>query len=272
MSYEIFANHAHVFPDYLRPEGTVDKLLELMDECEIDRAVCFAPFEGNFNFRGYEDVHNEFLAEKIAGNDRLVGFGTLDFDRDDLEKQVDDVVSYGFKGIKIHPAYQEINIMGEKAQRVYKAAEEKGLFLSFHTGIHWHRIADYNTLLYDEIAFNFPNLKFSMEHFGGYHFFREALAVLVNNKRHDPKNVYAGWTTMAMNDKNGLADNWSHTDEELMILLNQTGPDVHIFGLDYPYNDAEDTKQAIKRIKSLEIPEETKAAILGGNLSRVLGL
>lgn len=271
MSYSIFANHAHVFPEKLRPEATIDKLRELMEECGIEKAVCFAPFEGNYKFRGLEAEHNSFLAEAVAGDDRLVGFGTLDFDLEDMDAQVSEIIGYGFKGIKIHPAYQEINIMCEKARRVYELAEEHGLFISFHTGIHWHRISDYNMLLFDEVAYNYPKLQFSMEHFGGYHFFREALAVMVNNKRRDPRNVYAGWTSMAMNE-NGLADSWSHTDTELRTLLHQTGADIHIFGLDFPYNGIPETRAAIERIKSLETDEQTKQAILGGNLARALGM
>ena len=46
--------------------------------------------------------------------------------------------------------------MGDKACEVYSAAQENGLFLSFHTGLHWHRIADYQPLLFDEVAWNFP--------------------------------------------------------------------------------------------------------------------
>ena len=50
MKYKIFANHAHVFPKESKPEGTVDKLLELMNECEIEKAVCFAPFHGHYEY------------------------------------------------------------------------------------------------------------------------------------------------------------------------------------------------------------------------------
>ena len=50
MKYKIFANHAHVFPSESKPEGTVEKLLELMEECEIEKAVCFAPFHGHYEY------------------------------------------------------------------------------------------------------------------------------------------------------------------------------------------------------------------------------
>lgn len=64
--------------------------------------------------------------------------------------------------------------------------------ISFHTGVHRARISESHLLLFDEVAFNFKNLKFSMEHVGGYSFFYEAVAVMTNN----PKNTYAGLTSV----------------------------------------------------------------------------
>lgn len=269
MKYKIFANHAHIYPKCLRVSGSVDALLKLMDECEIEKCVCFATFADKLKENGITEDTNEFLAREIAQHDNLYGFGVIDFDYDNLEEQVDKIASLGFYGIKLHPAYQEFNIMGEKAQRVYAAAQDKNLFLSFHTGIHWHRLANYSMLLYDDLAYNFPNLRFSMEHLGGYHFFKEGLAVMVNNSRNDIINAFAGWTSIAMND-NGLYDLWSHSDEELRTLIHQTGSDCHIFGLDFPFKNAAYTKKAIQRITDLDIPEEAKEGILGKNLAREL--
>lgn len=271
MKYKIFANHAHVFPEESRPTGTVEKLEELMEACEIEKAVCFAPFHGHYEYFGLKGEPNEFLAEKLVGKKNLYGFGTVDTDKDDIEEQIDKIISYGFKGIKLHPAYQEFNLLGEKAERIYKKAEEADLFLSFHTGVHWHRIADYNMLMYDEIAFNHKNLRFSMEHLGGYHFFREGLAVMLNNSRNDRRITFAGWTSIAMGE-NGMFDNWSHSDDELRTLIYQTDHENHIFGLDFPYNGIEYTKAAIDRILTLDIPEDAKEKILGQNLARELNV
>ena len=37
-------NHAHVFPAAMNAEGTIDRLLVLLDARQIEQAVCFAPF------------------------------------------------------------------------------------------------------------------------------------------------------------------------------------------------------------------------------------
>ena len=42
--YKIFANHAHLFPKNTKPNGDIDTLKSIMDECGIEGAVCFSPF------------------------------------------------------------------------------------------------------------------------------------------------------------------------------------------------------------------------------------
>lgn len=88
----------------IRPEdGTVDALLNVMDACSIEKAVAFATFS---NFLGPGDEEpNQALAKRIRNEDRLKGFGVIDFSREDLEDQVEAIYQLGFPGIKLHPAF-----------------------------------------------------------------------------------------------------------------------------------------------------------------------
>lgn len=271
--YHIWANHAHVWPDNTRPGGDISCLKRLMEECSIEKAVCFAPFPDQYRRYGLTGDGVEWLANAIKDDSSLIGFGTIDFEKGVLTDQVNRIADCGLRGIKLHPAYQEFNVMGDAACEVYAAAQDRGLFIAFHTGLHWHRISDYKLLLFDEVAWNFPKLKFSMEHVGGYHFFRDALAVICNNHHRDsdPRFVYAGLTSVSM-EENGLPGFWSLSDEELRILVSQSGNGCAMLGLDFPYKNAEYTKSAINRIISLDIPEEAKEGILGRNLQAALGL
>ncbi|MBO5410390.1 MAG: amidohydrolase family protein [Clostridia bacterium] len=264
----IFANHAHIFPGQLRPEGTVDRLLEFLDECGIDKAVTFPTFPDRFADAGIDEDTNVWLSKQIKGQDRLVGFGVIDFEKDDLKGQVERIADLGFKGLKMHPPYQEFVIDGPEAFEVYEKCEELGLFISFHSGMHWHRLRDNNVLLFDEVAWNFPKLKFSLEHIGGYHFFKDALAVMCNNSRNKEGGVYAGWTSVG--NRKGKGDEWALTDDELEIVIAQTGEDRSIFGLDFPYSKPEHIKDDIARIKRLDISEECKEKILGKTLEKAL--
>ncbi|MBO5462398.1 MAG: amidohydrolase family protein [Clostridia bacterium] len=271
--YKIFANHAHLFAKNTKPNADIDKLKELLDACEIEKAVCFAPFTDQLARYGITENSRKWLANEIKNEPQFVGFGTIDFDEKNLKDQVKETADSGLLGLKIHPAAQELKIDSPELFEVYEEAEKQGLFISFHTGLHWHRIKDYQMLLFDEVAYNFPKLRFSMEHIGGYSFFKEALLVMNNNSRDDIQHVFAGWTSISMekddfgNERQGA---WSLTDDELCTLIHQTGPKRSIFGLDFPYKDIEYTKKAIERIKNLPITEEAKRGILGDNLREIL--
>ena len=271
--YKIFANHAHLFPKNTKPNADIDNLKELLDACEIEKAVCFAPFSHQLERYDISENPRKWLAQEIKNDCRFVGFGTIDFDEKNLKDQVKETADLGLLGLKIHPAAQELKIDSPELFEVYEEAEKQGLFISFHTGLHWHRIKDYQMLLFDEVAYNFPKLRFSMEHVGGYSFFKEALLVMNNNSRDEIQHVFAGWTSIAMekddfgNERQGA---WSLTDDELCTLIHQTGPKRSIFGLDFPYKDIEYTKKAIERIKNLPITEEAKRGILGDNLREIL--
>lgn len=270
----IFANHAHIFPSEIKEKGAPELLIEQLDYCGIDKAVAFSPFLRQFEDSAlyFDKDPIEWTAKIVSENsDRMVGFGTIDFDEKHMTitDQIEKMHSLGLKGIKIHPAYQKLQIDGIKAFKAYQKAQEKGMFLSFHTGLHWHRIKDYSMLLFDEVAYNFPTLRFSMEHMGGYTFFREALLIICNNKRAPIPHVYAGLTSVAMGE-NGLCGTWSLTDNEIETLIFQTGENMTIFGLDFPYNNSEYNKKAIDRIRNLNISDTAKANILGNTLAEIL--
>lgn len=155
-------------------------------------------------------------------------------------------------------------------QEFYGAAEELGLMLCFHSGVHWHRIKDYHPLLFDELAYHFPKLRFSMEHIGGVSFFLDSLAVMTNNKRSpnaEPSNVYGGVTSILNKSKNEL---WYLGPEKIEYLVRLVGSEQLIFGLDFPYNGIKETQESIEVINSLNISAQDKANILGGNLERII--
>jgi len=267
----IFANHAHVFPDTVRPAGSIDRLLKLLDHCQIDNAVCFAPFAYQLEGTGLDP--SRWLAQQLKTQPRLRGFGTVDVDRPDIEDQVKAIADLGFKGIKLHPQAQEFALLSPEAMRVYGAAEKHNLFLTFHSGVHHYRIKSYRVLDFDEIAHHFPELRFSMEHVGGYSFFADALAVIVNRIPFPPVPgkrcmVFGGMTSIFTQDYNRF---WYMSRDRMLELIAQVGPQQLIFGLDFPYNLEENTLTALSTLKDLGLAPDDLALILGGNLCRELG-
>ena len=272
MTLRIFANHAHVFPASVNPEGTIERLLRMLDACGIEQAVCFAPFSNQLIGTGIDQ--NRWLAAELTGKSRLVGFGTLNLKRDDIQSQVKQVADLGFRGLKMHPNVQEFDILCPAAMEAYAAAQELGLFITFHSGVHHYRIAHYEVLKFDEVAYQFPDLRFSLEHVGGYAFFNEALAVITNNIPFPPipgrePRVYGGLTSIFTPD---FIRMWYMPPERLRELIAQAGPERLIFGLDFPYNLEENTQLALRTLQSLGLSEDQLALILGKNLRSALRL
>src|SRR3954462_13206725 len=166
MSYRVTVNHAHVFPPQINPNGTIDRLLRLMDDCGIEQAVCFAPFPYQIEGKVDEiDDQNKWLAGELKDHtDRLYGFGTVDPRRDDLREQVWKAHHLGLKGLKLHPNAQKFDIVSPRIMEVYGACQDLNLFITFHTGVHQSKLSDTNVLKFDDVAWAFPKLKFSMEH------------------------------------------------------------------------------------------------------------
>ncbi len=259
----IFANHAHVFPKSLRPDGSLEELQRLMETCQIDRAVAFAPFADQVQELRLEP--NQWLAEELTRYPNILGFGTIDLAKPDPAKQAEAITALGFKGIKLHPAYQKFNLVAEELENFYAAAEELGLFICIHMGVHWHRLKDYHPLLCDELAYFYPKLRFTIEHVGGLSFFNDALAVLANNLA--TGKVYAGITSVLNKNRHHL---WYLGQERMELLAALIGSKQMVFGLDFPYNGIAEVQETIEAIRGLDISDEDKALIFGGNLQRIL--
>jgi hypothetical protein len=128
---------------------------------------------------------------------------------------------------------------------------------------------------FDEVAHQFPRLRFTLEHVGGYSFFNEAVAVIFNNIPFPPDparprgNVFGGLTSCFTPHYLRF---WYLSPERLQELLMQVGVEYLIFGMDFPYNMEANIQFALKRLRE-EVPDETqRALILGGNLRRELGV
>jgi len=264
----IFAHHAHVFPESMKPQGTIDRLVEMLDECGIEGAVCFAPYPHLM------PECNRWLAKELKSRARLRGFGTIDLKRDDIADQVKEAKQLGFGGLKLHPNAQEWDLLSPEAFEVYEAAQEEDLLCTFHSGVHAHRMRDYNVKHFDEVAHHFPRLRMTLEHVGGYHFFNEALAVIFNNypppwEPQKKQRVFAGLSSVFTQHQNRF---WYLKSEQIMEIILQSSARMCIFGLDFPYNGEKETKIGIETIRSLPITEAEKELILGANLKREIGM
>lgn len=262
----IFANHAHVMPEQVNPQGTVDSLLRFMETCGLERVVCFAPFARQAAGADLADP-NFWLAEQIEDREELVGFATLNPALPESLAALERVRDLGLLGLKLHPAYDKFDVTDPRALEFYAAATDLGLPLNFHTGVHASRLRDSEMLKFDDIAWEVPEARLIIEHLGTIPFYYQALGVIGNNNYRE-KRVFAGITSV-MNPEIKL---WYLGAERIEETARLLGAEVMIYGLDFPYNSGEVVRRELEIFQSLDLGPGGQEALLGGTLAWLLGL
>ena len=145
----IIDTHAHIYPDaialkaakstgifYDIPmclDGTLGQLMAHGEAAGISRflvhSVAVTPSR----------VHsiNDYLMRVSAKHpDRLIGFGTLHPDYEDVPGELDRIKAGGLHGVKLHPDIQEETFLldDRRAVAMFRAMAERGLPALVHTG------------------------------------------------------------------------------------------------------------------------------------------
>ncbi|NOZ23423.1 MAG: amidohydrolase [Planctomycetes bacterium] len=253
-------NHCHVMRAGTKDDdpswGTIDVLKEWMAELGIGRAVAFAPF-----YYQMEDDPNEWLHAAIKDEPGFIGYATINPKDENAPEKLREHVECGFRGAKFHPPIFRVQINDPEIDDFYSVAEELGIPIQFHTGVHGWFIRKYEPILLDDVAQKHPKLPLIIGHVGGTAFFDQALAVLQNNR-----NCYA---ELAQTRRESVA--WHLSQERINTLLRAVGPDRIIYGADYPYNDLQIIRDDIDWIRGWGLKDEDTENILGGNIARLLG-
>ena len=264
----VFANHAHLMPPEVRPDADLADLRRQMDALEIERAVCFAPFRRFFQGVGLASDANQWLADRIAGEENLIGFACLDPTRPESLAALERMEEWGFRGVKLHPAIDEFDVADPRALDFYRAASERDLVLDFHTGLHGCRLRNLEPLKFDDLACCLPGVRLVLEHMGGAAFFEQALAVVMNHSLDGSPRVFAGISSVVRQDFHA----WYLGPEGVTRCARLCGPQALIFGLDFPYHSTDDLREQMRVLRGLDLGPDGQRLLFGGNLARLLGV
>lgn len=147
--------HAHIFPDQIaersvaaliagmeREQGaeycknntliyrpaTLGGLLTSMEQSGVQRSICLPiatkPSQTESINRYAESVQSE----------KVLSFGTLHPADPEWERVLCDLAERGFKGIKLHPQFQQTYIDSPECIRIIRKCAELGLLVMFHAG------------------------------------------------------------------------------------------------------------------------------------------
>jgi aminocarboxymuconate-semialdehyde decarboxylase len=239
-------------------------------------------------------VQNEKLAELCAKQpDRLAAFASLALQFPDLAvQQLDDAVrKYGLKGAAIGGSVSGEDFSDAKFHPVWAKAEELGVTLFIHPqstpelakrfkGNGWLSNTIGNPLdttialqhlIFEGTLDKFPKLKVCAAHGGGYlpsYAPRSDHSCFVSPQNCDPNIVLKKKPTEYLNQL--YFDALVFTPEALRHLVAQVGASQIVIGTDHPIPWEEHPVDHIMATKSLSHAQ--KAAILGGNAAKLLGI
>ncbi len=255
--------HAHIYPEKIAEravhgieqfydmhvdyDGTVSGLLRAGEEAGVSRflvqSVATAP----------EQVRsiNNFIAKSVEEYpDKLIGFGALHPDFDDIRGEVARMETLGLRGIKLHPDFQRFDLDDERAFPIYEIAEERGLPILFHIGDARQDFSAPERLL--NVVKKFPGLKAIGAHLCGWSMWDRGAELFAHS------GVYADCSSSL------YAMSPGHAAE----LIRKIGADRVFWGTDYPMWNA---KEEVARFNKLPLTENERENILSRNLLRFLG-
>ncbi len=257
--------HTHAFPDFLAAravghlqekgntaavlDGTVGALRRSMDSAGVDLSVLCSIATDPSQFEGI-----------LAWSKEISGAGILPFPSvhprsPSALEEIGRVAAAGFRGIKLHPEYQDFHIDDPSLSPFYGRAAEEGLVILFHAGHDIgfpdsdrsapHRIAG--------VAASFPSLRLIASHLGGFRQWDEVERELVGT------GVYLDTSYI-----------FGHIDRGVLgRIIGGHSPDRILFGSDSPWTDQ---GESIGRIRDLKLSPDREERIFRVNARELLDL
>lgn len=256
--------HTHAFPDAIAgramrqlttecPEakafldGKLSSLVASMDRCGIEKSILCsiatkpAQFEPIFNW------------SKAIKSDRIEPFPSVHPADPQAADRVYRIAEAGFKGIKMHPYYQDFSIDNPDLNPLYKAICETKLLLTLHTGfdIAFERVDKASPRQIRTVLERFSELRLITTHFGGWEQWDQVEELLIGH----PIYMETSWSVEFMGR------------QRVIDLMNAHLPEYLLFGTDSPWTDQAET---IATYQQLPIPAERLELFFYGNAARLL--
>lgn len=240
----IFDFHTHCFPDAIAA-----RTMETLG----DKAGIPYYHDGSYaGLIGYEQEADGFLvlpiatkpsqtrsilqfAASIDGDGKARSLGSVHPFDPDYRMWLDLIVSSGFKGVKLHPEYQDFFVDDERLLGFYRDVFDRGLLLALHAGsdlgfdnpIHGdpERIA--------WLCDRFPDARVVAAHMGGYDRWERVSKHLAGRR-----NLWLDTSFAA-----GVMP-----DGDFAALARKHGPDRILFGTDSPWRPFDKTLDALLNV------------------------
>lgn len=256
--------HTHAFPDALAGhamtallaetddvtawhDGRLSSLLASMDRAGIQRAVVCSIATKPKQFDKILAWSQEIRSE------RIVPFPSLHPADPDVAARVRQIADAGFRGIKLHPYYQDFDLDDPRLGPLYRALCDCGLILVSHTGfdVAFPRIRKADPQRIARVLDGYPALRFVATHLGSWEDWDAVATHLLGR----PLYMEISYSLPILGK------------ERSRDLLTRHPREYVLFGTDSPWQDQ---ATAVQQLRGLDLGPEWERAILADNAARLL--
>ncbi len=257
--------HTHAFPDQLaavtipalatqgsvKPalDGTIASLKASMVVNDIQASVicCIATRPEQFS-----SILN--WCQKIS-SEKIIPFPSVHPSSPNLIPEIKEIKKQGYKGIKLHPYYQDFFIDEARLTPLFSELEKEEMIIVLHSGydIGFPEERRADPKMIRELSERFPGLKIVAAHLGSWQQWDEVRRDLYGSRV---------WLDTSFSLQ-------YLEKEEASSLIKEHGPEKVLFGSDSPWADQGDS---LGLIKKLNLSERGKEAIIGNNARLLLDL
>ncbi len=261
--------HTHTFPDKIaaaaleelgarshltpRTNGTYQGLLDAMKRDGVDLSVVLPVAT---KCAQIEKINRAaLLINESAGDTGIYSFGAMHPDDPDLKAHLHWLSANGFRGIKLHPDYQNHFADDTAMLRVIDEAESLGLYTTIHAGIDvgYPNPVHCTPQMSRHIIDTLHPTHLILAHTGGWKLWDDVIRLL------DDPDVY-----FDISFSLGVISR----EQFLEILAQHTSKHL-LFGTDSPWDDAAHT---MRELKKLQLSADQMDDICYKNGLQILGL
>ncbi len=277
--------HTHTFPDSISEKvvhklslasctkpftnGSMAALLASMKQAGVDYSVNLPVMTSP---QQVEKINQSMIENRQALLETgIIAFGGLHPDYTDYKSQLKQLKAAGIKGIKLHPAYQNVDLDDIRYLRIIEAASALDLIVLIHAGIdvgiydHNYSSVSHFLKVIQEVA---PP-KFVLAHMGNWGCWDEVERDLAGAKVYLDTAFSVGSITPAADAPKEPIINCNLTQEAFIQIVTKHGADKILFATDSPWEDQTDY---INRIMNMPLSPKHKDMILGENAQHLLNL
>lgn len=252
VNFPIIDCHCHIYPQaitgkaveaiegfydnrYKGFDGTVATMLKNAEAAGVVHHIVFSVATTPHQVNSI----NRFISDCVKNSNGIfTGLGTLHPDSVNQEKDFENLLSLGLKGVKLHPDFQKIPLDDERCMEIYKLCSKR-LPVLLHTGD--YRFDYSNPDRMKRVLEKFPECTFIGAHFGGWSVWDKAVEELSSYE-----NFYVD-TSSSLSDI---------STETAARLIEAYTPDRVLFGTDYPLGDSR--KEVVLLKKAVACSESRK--------------